>query len=435
MPAINRRQFIASTGAAMAAWSIVPSVRAQGDPLAGARLYADLVRYCEFGDHRTATDADHRTSRWLADQLQAAGVRARLSPWSHQQFFLTRHRLEVNGREIESFPLWWPVSTGREAVRGALAPYRRDGARRALEGRTGFVSVPPVGGASITAGNGIGEAVTGAARQGAVALVIVTQSPTGELVALNAMSGLRAWPIPVLLAGQKDEARLREAAAAGALASVLIDGRLDYTAQAFEVIGTLDRGPARIVVSTPSSGWFQCAGERGPGIALWLALARWAAANDRETSYTFVASSGHEMEAVGIRHFLGHDAPPPDAVRTWLHLGAGIATYDFEFGAGGASRLPRPNPARRLMTNQTPLMPVLEANFGGPLGVRPSLSDAPGGEMIAMAAEGYNVWGFAGGSAFHHMPGDTPQVTGPELLEPVARALARTLEQIATLKV
>ncbi len=433
MPAISRRRFMTSTGSAMAAWSLAPRVRAQNDPLAGDRLYADVVQYCAFGDHRTATDADHRTTRWLADQLQAAGVQARLSPWIHQQFFINRHRLEVNGSEIQSFPLWWPPSTGPEAVTGPLAPYRADGDRRALSGRIAFVSVPPVTGASIVAGNGIGEAVAGSARQGAVALVIVTQDRTGELVALNAMSGLRAWPIPVMLAGQKDEARLGEAAAVSAPASVLIDGRLDYTAEAFEVIGTIDHGPERVVVSTPSSGWFQCAGERGPGIALWLALARWAAANDRESSYTFVASSGHEMEAVGIRHFLGHDAPPPNAVKTWLHLGAGIATYDFEFGSGGATRLPRPNPARRLMTNQAPLMPMLEANFG-PLGVRPILSNQPGGEMVAMAAEGYKVWGFAGGSAFHHMPGDTPHVTGPELLEPVARALVGTLERIKAIK-
>jgi hypothetical protein len=54
--------------------------------------------------------------------------------------------------------------------------------------------------------------------------------------------------------------------------------------------------------------------------------------------------------------------------------------------------------------------------------------------MVLMASEGYRVWGFAGGSAFHHMPGDLPErITGPELLQPVARAIAGALSEIGAL--
>jgi hypothetical protein len=51
--------------------------------------------------------------------------------------------------------------------------------------------------------------------------------------------------------------------------------------------------------------------------------------------------------------------------------------------------------------------------------------------MILMARSGYKVWGFAGGSAFHHMRSDTPErITGPSILEPVARATAAALADI-----
>jgi hypothetical protein len=393
-------------------------------------LFADVVRYSDFGDHRTASAADLRTSEWLADELDQVGFKAKLSRWTCQQFHLRAHGLTVGGEEIESFPLWWPISTGTTPVVAQLA--LADSAD--LTGKIGFVALGPVRGASVLPGDDVGLAVTAAARKRARGLVIATRSPAGEVVALNAMSGLTPWPIPVLLVGGREEKRLSEAASTGASASLLVDGDLDYAAGAYEVIGQLERGPQHLVVSTPSSGWFRCAGERGPGVALWLGLARWAASRYGGPSFTFVASSGHELESLGIRHFAGHDAPPPELVQSWLHLGAGIATWDYEFGPSGARRLERASPARRLMTNEASYIPILTSRFADLAGLTPTLSSQPGGEMVLMASEGYRVWGFAGGSAFHHMPGDLPErITGPELLQPVARAIAGALSEIGGL--
>jgi len=425
--ALNRRSFIISGAAGAAASTTSTAWAQQSDPFAGAALFADVRHYADLGDHRTASEADHRTSEWLADELSRAGLKASLSPFSCQQFNLRAHRLAVNGQEIESFPLWWPMATGPQAVSAPLAAANAPD----LAGKLAFVAMGPVRGASVLPGDAVGQAVTAAARKQASGLVIATRSPAGELVALNAMSGLSPWPIPVLLVGGREEARLTEAARTATPASLLIDGELDYKARAYETIGELERGPARVVISTPSSGWFRCAGERGPGIALWLALARWAVRRPDGPSLTFVASSGHELESLGIRHFAAHGAPPPDDVRTWLHLGAGIATWDYEFGPAGARRLNRPSPARRLITNEPGYVPILARHFENLPDLAPTLSAQPGGEMILMAREGYRVWGFAGGSAFHHMPGDLPErITGPELLEPVAHAIARALAEI-----
>ena len=398
--------------------------------LTGSRLYADVVRYADFGDHRTATDADVASSRWLADELRAAGFATELAPWQHQQFFIDAHRLAVADAVIDSFPLWWPRATGPEGVNAPLALLRPDAADGALRGRIGLVSTPPVRGL-IVPGNGIGDAVEQAARQSAVGLVMINESPMGEIVALNAMAGLDPWPIPVLIAGQRDAPALQRAAESGAAASMLIDGTLIPDATAYEVIGRLDRGGGTIVVSTPSSGWFSCAGERGPGIAIWLALARWAASARPDASFCFVASSGHELDAVGIRQFFEHAAPEPGATRSWLHLGAGIATYAYETGPTGPRQTSRPDAAARLQTNDAEVLPKLEQAFGRTTELRPMLTERPGGEMSYMASRGYQVWGLAGLCALHHMPIDLPaRITGPELLEPVARASAQALELI-----
>ena len=84
------------------------------------------------------------------------------------------------------------------------------------------------------------------------------------------------------------------------------------------------------MISTPYSAWFKAGGERGPGVALFLALARWAAKHPTEDSYLFVASSGHELGGAGIKSFMDKYAPPPDQVTCWLHLGASISAYDWE---------------------------------------------------------------------------------------------------------
>jgi hypothetical protein len=420
----TRRDLMAAAALAGAA----TSSRAQApDPLGGAGLYADVIRYADFGDHRTATEPDHQTSRWLESELKRAGFKAHLSPWPTQQFHIRHQSVAVGGKAYDSFPLWWPNPTGPEPLRG---PLRLDDGRASLDGFVALVPIDRVPGTSLRAGGEPACRIVDAAGRGALGVILVTRDPADEVVALNAMAGLSRLPVPVQCVGGRDEAALHAQALRRDAAEVLIDGVYDYAARGYEVIGEIGQGPETVVVSTPSSGWFACAGERGPGVAIWLALARWAAANPRGHRWVFVASSGHEMESVGIRHFVALDAPPAKEVKTWLHLGAGIATYAYDFGPGGPVRRPEASRARRLMTNTQALAPRLARHFA-PVGLRALVGDEPGGEMILMARQGYPVWGFAGGSAFHHMRSDTPErITGPELLEPVARATAAALEEI-----
>ena len=67
-------------------------------------------------------------------------------------------------------------------------------------------------------------------------------------------------------------------AAAGVPATLVVDAESGLR-PAWNLVARLDRGAARtLIVTTPRSGWFTCAAERGSGVAAWMSLARWLAA-------------------------------------------------------------------------------------------------------------------------------------------------------------
>lgn len=400
-----------------------PALAAPADPLAGGALYRDVVAYAGFGEHRTGGAPDHATSRWLASELERSGFKTELVPWRTRQLLDAASLLTVNGQSVESFPIWWPAPTGREPLKGTLTPLEREGR---LDGKVALAAVDGLpGGGALSPGNPVATMIAQAHARGGAGFILVERTRNGELAALNAQDGVEPRPIPCLLVGGADEAKLREAAGAGAAAEISILGRPVSDAVGYEVLGRIGSGPKEVIVSTPSSGWFHCAGERGPGIAIWLALARSIGRSPPPgVRFTFVASSGHELDGIGMHHFLKEIAPKPEQVKSWLHLGAGIATYGYD----GARRLDTVSTTRGLMTNDPALMPALERDFAGQPGLKPVLTDKPVGEMAYMAEHGYRCWGIAGGWALHHMRSDLPErATSPAILEPTARAIHRAL--------
>src|SRR3546814_9587510 len=98
---------------------------------------------------------------------------------------------------------------------------------------------------------------------------------TGEALLLNVPAGHPVSDKPLALLAPRLAAPVIEAARHGAAAKLALRGRGGIRA-AQNIIGRRVRsGRPWLVVSTPRSGWTDCAGERGPGIAMWLALADW----------------------------------------------------------------------------------------------------------------------------------------------------------------
>ena len=208
-------------------------------------------------------------------------------------------------------------------------------------------------------------------------------------------------------------------------------GRMDEAATGANVMGRLIRREDSdwIVVSTPASGWFTCGGERGPGIAILLALAEWASARRGNVNYLFVANSGHELDFLGAR--LLHDAhlaPPPERTRAWLHLGASIATPPWRHVDG----VLRPSDQVTTGTLQATaaLAPIMRRAFAD-LPMYTLRTDTQIGEFRDLAQHGYRGVGVVGGSdPWFHVERDDPSAVSAVTLAAVSRDAAAALEEI-----
>jgi hypothetical protein len=395
-------------------------------PISGDQLYRDLIAYYNLGEHRTASDADLKTSDWILQELRSAGAAATFQRFTLRQFLSKVSSITAPGISVRAFPLWPPRATGATPFRAKLVRFIPDSAAPAVSGQIALVRFPFD--ASSSVGTGHQQIIGNAIKAGAAAVVAVTEGPTGEIIAFNVEPETAPWPVPVVLVAQRDEPILMSRVTGGGEISLLVDGRDEPDAEARNVIGRTARGEKLIVVSTPQSGWFRCAAERGPGIALFLGLARWAVKRASGASFLFVSTSGHELGGLGMRAFLKDLAPKPDRVLCWLHLGAGIASFAWEDTANGPRRLREADP-RRLMMISKGLEPVISESFAGLSGLNTPSSRLVG-EFELIAKAGYRGFGMAAAHKFHHTPADSPEMTGPELLEPVASALVKALESI-----
>jgi acetyl esterase/lipase len=376
----------------------------------GGAMHEWVKAYAALGEHRTATDVDLATAEWLAKTLREMGLHVEFQEFTVPQFQLRSARLTVGGRSHEAFPEWPPRATG-QPVRGALtlAPEKD---RIALIDLSAESRRP----ASL---------YRSLAAAGAAGIVAIDYSPEGLFHAENVMRPVPPPAVPVLKVGSRDRAALLESARRGEVAELEISGEFDAKAAARNVIATTGSGRRRIVVSTPYSGWFRCGGERGSGIAVWLALARWAAGRNNRVAFTFVANSGHELGYAGMRGFLDSRAPAKEDVIAWLHLGANVALLPDSRPTGG-------NRASRLFVSNPEWETALARFFDQTPWVRLFSRDRPAGELAFVLPKGYPGINLAGGgNRFMHSPGDGPETTGPAVLEPVASALIRMLHSFS----
>lgn len=259
----------------------------------GEHLYQLVQAYAALGDHRTGTPVDHATLAWFATELGTRGARVAQVPYQFERY-VAHCRLTANATEVEALPLYY------EAI-GQVRSSRLHVAELAFDAN---LDAPQL------------DAVIARARMsGADAAIVATLGEGGRLVAFNRAPTLGSGFPTVLVPGAALPG-LRQAAV-----SLELEARLEPSASA-TVIGRLgqdDAGPP-VVVATPLSGWFRCAGERGTGIAIALQLATELA---ERWPVLVVGTTGHELHYLGLQCFLETYALHPSAI---IFLGASLAT-------------------------------------------------------------------------------------------------------------
>jgi hypothetical protein len=425
----SRREFLI-LGAATAS---LPGVLRAGSPGPRApnsdeRVADDLARYVGFGIKASGSAGDTATGQWLEAELASAAFSVTRQSFEAPFFEATRATLACGDAVADLVPQAivmpgsvtgplvrvWP-STPPDRMTGAIAlielPYRR-----------WTTATAPV----------VRETVNGALSAGASGAVIVTTGPTGEAIALNAPADRPLFARPTAILAPKDAGPFFRAAATRAPATLVLEGRGGMRS-AFNIAGRLDRGARRwIVVSTPRSGWFTCAGERGPGIATWLSLARWGADALRDYNLLFACNSGHEYENLGSAHLIEELAPRPSITALWLHLGANVAARDWHDVLPPLRPLPGADTQRYLVVSPG-LRDLAGSAFAGLPGLDAPYvpTDVNAGELLNIVAAGYPQYAaIFGAHRYHHTQQDDARVLVPGLVAPVISACQQLIRDL-----
>ena len=404
-------------------------------PSSGERIQADLLRYVGFGEKQAGGPGDTACGEWLASALQAAGYAIEKQAFSVPFFNATRAEFAIGGgpgAQVRPHPI--VVPTGPAGVSGPLV--RVDAAGRfagSLEGAIALVDLPYARWSTMLA-KAARRPIETAFAGGAKAVVAITNGPTGKVIALNTDGRKPMFPGPVALLAPEAAGPFLAAAFDRKEARLTIDGQGGQRS-AFNFAGRIDRGKGRwLAVSTPRSGWFGCAAERGPGIAAWLDLARWAAKAITDHDLAFVCNTGHEYEYLGAAEAMKQIAPPPGATRFWLHLGANVAARDWHELPGKWTPLPSVD-SQRILSITPQLLPLARAIFAGQIGYEAPVSSAvlSAGELDEVIKAGYApAAGVFGVHRYHHVAEDDERCLDAPATLAAANHFRKLLQAVAT---
>lgn len=419
----SRRTFLAGS----AALPVAATARISSSP--EAFVAADLEKYIGFGNKQSGGVGDNACGEWLANELVVAGFKVERAKFSAPYFTAEQCEIRVGSISIAVWPQPIVRTTDGYGMTGPLV--RVDSAGQAdavLAGAIALVDLPYGRWSSLLAKQ-IRTPVEQAFAGGAKAVVIITNGPTGKVIALNADGREPMFSGPVGLVAPADAAPLLAGAISHQPATLTITGTPGRR-EAFNIVGKLDRGKKEwIIVSTPRSGWFGCAGERGGGIAAWLDLARWSPEALPDHNIAFLCNSGHEYEYLGAQEALKAAAPKPNKTRFWLHLGANLAARDWHEGLFGLSPLIGAD-AQRYLVVSPPLLTTARRLFAGISGLEtPYPSDRlSAGELTGIIAAGYpSVAGVFGLHRFHHVIDDDTRCISAEQVTQATAAFRKLL--------
>jgi len=346
-----------------------------------------MAEWDGMGWHRSGTGGDDASLHWLTAHAQCAGHASSL----HEIAFTRRVSLRtaefvVGNERFEGLPLFDAPGSDPNGVIGRLVPLGEDGV-------IGYTELRPD---AATTGGDPFAGVRASTKHAAI--IVATQSGDGGLAPLNAPHYGQPYGPPVLqVAG-------RHAPMLGALARRGLPARLEAVV-ALEPATTSNLavslcapspGESALWVVTPRTSWYESTAERGGGLATWLALLhcpRLATAASRPA--LLLATAGHEIGHLGIRHYL-RALPAGSMPRLALHLGANLGASDPPMLSLRASQ-----PAHALSMHEALLAAGYPAEALRIEGIETAV-----GEARDLLASGIDVVSLVGENRMFHAPGD-----------------------------
>lgn len=390
------------------------------------RLQADMERHAGFGFKYSGGPGDQATADWIAGRLDELGYTVS-EPTFAAPFFIKRTTtLSVDNLVQEVVPQAPVVITPAGGIRKQLVLVEKEVGD--VRDKIAIFTTPFGRHAALFPQRGIGRTVTDIAKAGAAAVVMVTNGPSGEAVALNCPEHPFV-PIPAAVLAPKHADPIIAAARTGKTATLIQDGEATRR-PCKNIIARLRRGKRWLAISTPRSGWYQCVGERGTGTAAFLELADWAIKRFPDMSIFLMNNGGHEYFFVGIRHVLDQ-VPPAADTPVWAHIGATLAARAAERRDGRLVMLDRADTHRRMLATDT-AMAAVKKGFAGLAGLeQPGLVMPKAGALSTFTDLGFTT-AFAeiGVHSWFHTMEDTLDRVDARLLLPVLEAHKRTIEML-----
>ena len=418
---LKRRAFLIAGGQAAAAalagstYGLRP-VFAENRPAWSAqeqRIAETVETYDAQGNHRTATSADTESAVWLATRIRQFAVEPAFEPFAVDRVDPISCHVRIANRRIDGVPAFDANFTGADGVRGTLGELGSD-ADIALVETQPFTLVEPR--------RELRGAVADARRSRHKGVIVITRGSRPGLFLLNAPSFKTPFGPPMLQVSEVEgdwlKARAKERAEA-----TLVTHVKRTLAQALNVTARLagsDSSLAPLVITTPRSGWWQCASERGGGLACWLEVIRALAEAKPARECLFAAFSGHEVGFIGIDAYL---AVRPDLLKraqAWFHIGANI----------GAPR--QPNQVHFAEPSLRKWIAAALEKQGLSVNVKAEPGSVPRGEAGKLHRDGARyVTLVCGTEVFHHTADRWPDAVDVSLLTRYASAFANGAHELA----
>lgn len=275
----------------------------------GRRLFDLVARYSRWDHHRTGTRFERATVKFFETELRRRGATTARVRYPID-LFTWKAQVKVRGRSIPTLPVF------QEAV----------GKARTVKPFVRSVTLP-----NAFVKTQLHQAIAEAAESGATIAVIPTFGEFPEVPGLDTPH-LPYGPYPELFGvnvpADGPRSGVHTLLVSGKYADAIANGPVTATASsvirpssAENVVAWFGRRVKDpFIITTPLTGWFQCAGERGTGIAIALDLAADLAREGQPV--LVVGTTGHEFEDYGVRQYLRKRKLTPRAV---FHIGASAA--------------------------------------------------------------------------------------------------------------
>lgn len=413
-------------------------------------------RWCPPGA-RSGSPAGEAVHAWMAGELAALPAMrdVQTHPFAIPRFSPRDWGIRVaeGGGDFRPRSLPWHF-TGRTPPDGILAPLVDVGADGLLEP----IARPDVAGSiALVEGQRLLNAerpalvdrLASLRDAGAVgAIVHFPEGPANLIVAQNYDSRLGMMGLPTLIVGKKDGQQLRELE--GRPVQLTLDA--GYHSGQSEDAGNDSEGPAYsrnvsawlpgfdssrwLVIGTPMNSWLPATAERGPGLAVFLQLARRLneqVARDGALPYPvyFVATGGHEIFQFGLQRFLS--CWDSEAIGAYVHAGAGLISRGHDTDSDGEPvATEQGSPTRTLTISEN----LVLRNFAKPAFSHPALRPLwdfppsllrPGEARVAWES-GIPTVAVAGSNVYHHTMGDDRSQILAAAMQPILDAHATVVD-------